>query len=137
MGSETILAPSMPPWTRPADDPWVLRQLEIERMGVVEPWRPKLGDRVRIRLNGECPADHILDRDDEVGIVMSMVTQGELDLDGAPPTVMDHGHFYGVDFDHPVSDIAKAMGMTWDYGAFAASELEFIEHVEGWQEVER
>lgn len=134
------LAPSMPPWTRPADDPWILRQLEIERSEFVEPWRPMLGDRVRVKLNGECPIDHILDRSGEAGIVASMVTQGELDLDGPDSngqrTTMDRGHFYGVEFDHPVSDLSKAFGMTWGYGSFAAAELEFVEHVEGWREME-
>jgi hypothetical protein len=124
------LAPSMPPWTRPANDPWILAQLEIERQAVVEPWQPKLGDRVMVRLNGECPYYHDKEEDRQIGVVDSLCTQAELDLeqptDGDRCTI-DHGHFYGVHFDHPVSWAERVFKMTWGTTLCAAAELVLVE----------
>ena len=105
-----------------------------------EPWHPQLGDRVRVRLSGECPVtppEAEFKPESFTASVMREIDWPEKghpeQLDGVEGTVdkitheMDdvvdwwHGHWYGVWFDQPV----KFEGGILCHGlGFAAVELE-------------
>ena len=91
-----------------------------------EPWRPAVGDRVRVRLSGECPWHEL--PDDLVpeatgtatsgyeGVVVPFPSDAPRDL----PIVAEGGHRIFVEFDTP-----RDMGDWTLVGAFyAAIELE-------------
>lgn len=97
-----------------------------------ESWTPKIGDRVRVRLNGECRVDW---RSHDVQMTSKGLVQGhQLVEDGRLGTVSDcgegfpcphtkpMGHEYGIEYDTPMD----ALGIVWAGGHYAAGELERV-----------
>ena len=115
----------------------VEHHLAVERLSFAEPWQPKIMDRVRIRLSGEClNAPHEDVEDGEYGYVVGYVTQGgiiddvneQLDngVDLHPEdrdTSVIPGHFYWVSLDRPVCSLDRALKVKRGSGLFAAAEL--------------
>lgn len=94
---------------------------------VVEPWHPKIGDRVRVRLNGECqlqfPATapgRLADHESFDGYTGTVV-QPPWNLDPVAIAFLgSQGHSYAVKFDPGQSTV-------WAGDFFAACELELLE----------
>ena len=96
-----------------------------------EPWSPTVGQRVRIRLSGECQASHTPVSDGTYGVVKAVEWFRD---DPTPHPVEDpdgsdyaaalryRGHWYDVDFEHPVPDAEEGRMIRSDL--FAAIELE-------------
>lgn len=96
-----------------------------------EPWAPAVGQRVRVRLSGECQAPVQPDTN-----FYRVITKGhhELidgvtgevcvhpDLNGSGDLYAEHGHFYDVRFDHGIKIPGTPFVMVGD--TFAAIELE-------------
>lgn len=96
----------------------------------IEPWQPQIGDRVRVRLNGECQAafvsrfgtgqafgtsSHIAESDGEIGTVSVF---GEL-------LISNPDHPFTVEFDKLIWSASEA---SFFFGAaYAACELEPLE----------
>jgi hypothetical protein len=75
---------------------------------VYEPWVPSRGQRIKIRLSGECSADHTPASDGMTGTVTDISGSVEEDdsaawyPSGDPDVDAYRWHWYAVDFDHPV-----------------------------------
>lgn len=74
-----------------------------------EPWLPQVGDRVRVRLSGECRIEHDGEKghpaviDGATGVVTTL--HAPLCLIVGTCLYADQGHGYFVDLDVPVSDL--------------------------------
>lgn len=99
--------------------------------GCYEPWQPKIGDRVRIRLNGECMKahhDHCAAGKVEARtgrpLGHPMFLNGrEGTVSGFDPNNRQRGHPYIVHFGARF----EWLGESWTAEHFAAIELELIE----------
>jgi hypothetical protein len=77
---------------------------------VWEPWRPEIGQRVRVRLSEECNLiGHAPAEDGAVGMHIEVGREGEPDC-----------HIYAVRFDPPLTAPRRTIYATW----YAAIELE-------------
>lgn len=89
-----------------------------------EPWTPKIGDRVRVRLSGECQYSVRLGTS---GPAIQGHSAGE---DGVTGTVIEwplaawmrvgQGHDFAVEYDGPI----ESEGLTMRGAEYAACELE-------------
>lgn len=99
-----------------------------------EPWTPLVGQRVRVRLSGECRQDHYPEEDGRIGTMSELVDWDEVDEDDsreppAPPEM--RAHRYIVDFDVPFLSPDDTGLPPWlrsnDYGFYCAIELERLD----------
>ena len=74
---------------------------------VWEPYSLEEGQRVRVRLSGECRQYHEPEEDGATGYIDSITTQAELDIDNAKAidpqdiVTIEDAHVYWVMFDDP------------------------------------
>lgn len=93
-----------------------------------EPWQPAIGDRVRVRISGECPScrENQADKDTTVHLLESRDGKiGTVDHTGCD--VGMPGHSYSVLWDKPIPCEIALVGFTHARGGyFAAMELELL-----------
>jgi hypothetical protein len=93
---------------------------------IYEPWKPAVGQRVRIRVSPECQADHTW-MDGVSGVVAEVEWSADL---GPDPICNDpaadgyRGHWYMVDLDTPIDHPAEHRPIVADL--FAAVEMEAV-----------
>jgi hypothetical protein len=105
-----------------------------------EPWTPKVGDRVRVHLSGECLGYHASEQDGVLGTVDDIIDFADIEADNATaPTPEDvitrediAGHIYSIVYDAPISirlskwEVALGFSPYEEDDLFAAAELEPI-----------
>lgn len=101
--------------------------MDMEPEAVWEPWQPEVGQRVRIRLSGECPIEyrHAEAGYDRIRKVIEPVghnpdESGRVGTVSAVQREERGGHYYMVDYDR----LLWQDDMWWAGAVYAAIELE-------------